>query len=212
MIDTKQKEVWKTYPEFPFIEVSNLGRIRTKDHYVPGKNGSKRLIKGRVLKQQLSRNGYMRVSFRVNGKIIHLSVHRMVAVTLIPNPNNLPEVNHIDCDRTNNRMDNLEWCTRQENIKYCVKLGHWKNNNPGRPVIAIDLNNLKVFWFESQREAEHQLGVFQASISRVVNSKQKQTHGYWFCYADENAIEKVRTKFGDEIAHKVEKLIGENYD
>lgn len=54
MTDTKQKEVWKVYPKYPFIEASNLGRVRTKDRYVPNGNGrSKRLVKGRILKQRL---------------------------------------------------------------------------------------------------------------------------------------------------------------
>ena len=115
MTDTEQKEIWKTYPEFSFIEVSNLGRVRTIDHYVPGKNGSERLIKGHILKQYPNENGYMDVPFNVNGKTVHRRTSRLVAICFIPNPNNYPEVNHIDCDPTNNRWDNLEWCTSQYN-------------------------------------------------------------------------------------------------
>ena len=121
MTDTKQKEVWKTYPEYTFIEVSNLGRVRTKDRYVRGRNESKRLIKGRVLKQELLPCGYMYVQFSMNGKNFCLRVHRMVAITFIPNPNNLPEVNHIDNDPTNNAVNNLEWCSRKYNEAYKKK-------------------------------------------------------------------------------------------
>ena len=206
----KEKEIWRTYPDYPFIEASSLGRIRTKDRYVPGKNGSKRLIKGRILKQNLSKDGYKYVGFGENGKKFRLRVNRVIAVTFIPNPDNLPEVNHIDCDRTNNRADNLEWVSHQENVAYCVKLGRWKNNNPGRPVIAINLDTFDVFRFESQHEAACQLSVVQQSISSVIKGKLNKTHGYWFTNADENAIEKVRSKFGDEVAEKVEKLIREH--
>ena len=52
--ETREEEVWKIFPDYPFIEVSNLGRVRTKDRYVPSKNGSKRLVKGRILKQRIN--------------------------------------------------------------------------------------------------------------------------------------------------------------
>lgn len=209
---SNEEEIWKTYPEFPFIEASNLGNVRTKDRVITRSDGQKRLIKGRVLKQRLFPCGYMYVGFSVSGKYITLRVSRIVATSFIPNPDNLPEVNHIDCDRTNNRADNLEWCTHQENIAYCVKLGHWVNNNPGHPMIAIDLDSHKVLWFESQAEAARQLGVYRQSIYKVIEGKLNKTGNYWFCCADEKAVEKVRAKFGDEIAGKVEKLISEHYN
>lgn len=276
--ESNEQEIWKTYPKYPWIEASNLGRIRTVDHWVTCKNNNKRLIKGRILKQQLDGHGYLYVSFGMNGKQVTLKVHRAVASSHLPNPNNLPEVNHIDCDPTNNRLDNLEWCTHQENIAYCVKLGHWVNNNPGHHVFAVDLKTGKilrfesqreaarqlgvnqpeicavvngkkytaggcwftedeseiteekikeikanmhfhggviavntetfeVFYFESQREASRQLGVNQGHIGTVARDKRNETGGHWFCYADENAIEKTRAKFGDEVAEKVEELM-----
>lgn len=209
MANTEQ-EIWKTYPDYPFIQANQFGEIRTIDRYVPSRNGSKRLVKGRVLKQQLGNSGYMYVQFSVDGKKVRLSVHRVVATSHLPNPDNLQEVNHIDCDPTNNRRENLEWCTHQENVAYCVKLGHHVNNNPGQPVIAVDLNSFKVFWFESQMEAARQLGVWAESINRVIKGKRHKAGGCWFCYADSSAIEKVRAKFGDELANKVEKLMNEH--
>ena len=109
MIDTeKEQEIWKIYPKYHWVEVSNLGNVRTKDHWVTYKNGIKRLYKGHILKQKLSKNGYMYVYFRSNGKCFGLRVHRMVAITFIPNPHGYPVVNHIDNDRTNNAASNLE--------------------------------------------------------------------------------------------------------
>ena len=202
------EEVWKTYPEYDFIEASNLGRIRSKDHYIMRKDGKKYHAKGHVLKQWLDRGGYLFVNFRVNGKKISRKVHRIIATTFIPNPKNLPQVNHIDCNRTNNVVENLEWCTCQENIAYRDKLGHTaKNNSPKKPVIAVNLEKSEVFYFKSQHEAARQLGASQANIWRVINDKRKTIGGYWFCYADENAVEKTRAKFGDKVADEVEKLI-----
>ncbi|AIS73874.1 HNH endonuclease [Lactobacillus phage Ldl1] len=208
MINT-EKTIWKTYPEFPFVEVNQFGEVRTKDHYVRGKNGSKRLIKGRVLKQQLSNRGYIYVVFSMNNKIINLYVHRIVVTCFIPNPDNLPEVNHKDNNPTNNAVSNLEWCTRQYNNDYKKNFGTSPVEVSGRPVIAINLDSFKVLWFESQSEAARQLGVYITNVTKVTKGKLHKTGGCWFCYADENGVEKTRVKFGDEMAKKIEKLINE---
>lgn len=81
----------------------------------------------------------------------------------------------------------------------------------GRPVIAINSETSEVFWFESQHEAERKLGVKNSHINAVVKGRRyKTTGGYWFCDADENAVEKTRSKFDDEIARKVEELLSDN--
>lgn len=276
--ETREEEVWKIFPDYPFIEVSNLGRVRTKDRYVPNGKG-KRLVKGRILKQYANKDGYMYVSSSVNGKNICLRVSRLVAICFLPNPNNYPEVNHIDCNRANNVVSNLEWCTSQYNTAYRDKLGHTaKHNAPKKPVIAVNLetgkvlhfesqaeaerhlgisnqrindvlkgrnktaggylfteneseiteekiqeiranmpfsggviaidpNTFEVFRFESQSQAARQLGVDYSHINAVTRGQRKTTGGYYFCYADKNAVEKVREKFGDALASEVEKLM-----
>lgn len=274
---SNEEEVWKVYPDYDFIEVSNLGRVRTKDRVVTYKNGRKHFIKEHILKQYRDHYGYMYVQFYENGKRVTLKAHRMVAITFIPNPDNLPQVNHIDCNRSNNVVSNLEWCTNQYNTAYREKYG----KSSSRPVIAVNaktgevlhfksrgeverkLNihhqdilpaikgqnrtihgywltedeseiteekireikaNMRlsgnvisvnqetndIFKFESQHEAAYQLGVSQTSVSNVVRGKLDQIKDCWFCHVDEDVVEKVRIKFGDEIAKKVEKLINEN--
>lgn len=208
MINIGEKEVWRTYPEYPFIEANQFGEVRTKDRVVIRKNGRKLSVKGRVLKQYDNGKGYMRVTFRFNNKTISLRVSRIVATCFIPNPNNLPEVNHIDCNRSNNVVSNLEWCTHQENVAYSNKLGHTaKHNAPKKPVIAVNLETLEVCLFESQHEAARQLRIDVRSVNDVIKGRQKTTHIYWFCNVDEKAVENTRTRFGDEVANKVEKII-----
>ena len=208
---TNDEEIWKIYPDYDFIEVSNLGRVRTKDRTIMRKDGKKLFIKGHMLKQWLSNSGYLRVMFSVNGKRFWLSVHRMVAITFIPNSNDYPEVNHIDCERTNNRWDNLEWCTRQYNTAYRDKMGHTaKHNAPKKPVIAINQETSEVFLFESQHEAARQLKVNVGHLNSVLKGWQKTTGGCWFTYANEKAVEKTRTKFGEDITGEIEKLINDN--
>lgn len=206
----REREVWRQYPDYDLIEASNLGRIRMKDRVVKGRNGSKRLYKGHVLKQWLDRNGYLFVNFRVNGKKVNLKVHRVVAITFISNPDNLPQVNHIDCDRTNNVVSNLEWCTSQYNMAYKERYGISAKEHTKvlrRPVIAVNPETSEVFWFESQCEAARQLGIDNSHINMVIKGKRHKTGGCWFCDANEKAVEKTREKFGYKIAKKVEELM-----
>lgn len=207
MTDTKQREIWKVYPELPFIEASNLGRIKTKDRIVTRSNGGKYFVKGRVLKQHLQKNGYMYVRFRLNGKKVKLYVHRIVATCFIHDPNNYPQVNHKDNDPTNNVVSNLEWCTNQYNQDYKNNFGTSPAQIFGRPVIAINLETSEIFWFKTQTEAAHQLVANLGHINEVIKGKLNKTGGYWFAYADNTAVEKTRAKFGGEMANKVRELM-----
>ena len=195
-MSNEEQEVWKTYPEFDFIEVSNLGNVRTKDRTVTRRNGRKQFVKGRVLKRRRNRYGYMQVSFGVNGKKYYRTVHRMVLTTFCPNLNNYPEVNHIDCDRTNNRLDNLEWCTPQYNTAYREKYGISAKEASKvlrKPVFAVNLETGKILRFESRSEAAYQLGIHDGDVCAVVNGRQNTAGGYYFT-EDENEIteEKIR--------------------
>ena len=99
-------------------EVSNTGRVRSLDMYVKSRYGNYRLHKGKVLSPAKDKNGYLKVNLCYNGKDKIIRVHRLVTEAFIPNPDNLPEVNHKDEDKTNNRVENLEWCDRSYNINY----------------------------------------------------------------------------------------------
>ena len=185
-------EIWKALPGATGVEVSTLGRVRTLDKMVW--NGSVTYSKkGHVLKQHDNNKGYLLVGFRVNGKTVHKSVHRLVAQTFLPNPDNLPQVNHKDSDPTNNDVSNLEWCTALYNRQYREKFG--KSSN--RPVFAIDLSTLEVSYFRSQKEAGRALGVSHGNITKVIKGKRKQTGGYWFVNDDGNAVDIVKSKLHD---------------
>ncbi len=212
MTYTKPKEVWRTYPDYPFIEASNLGNVRTKDRTVTRSNGGKYFVKGRVLKQWDNGQGYLYVRFRLNGKPVHLYVHRIVATCFISNPLDLPQVNHKDNNPKNNVVSNLEWCTTQYNTAYKEKYGKSAAQVCGRPVIAVNLDTGEIFYFKTQTEAAHQLDANVGHINEVVKGKLNKTSGYWFTYADSTAVEKTRSKFGDDIAEKVEKSINKSLE
>ena len=183
-------EIWKAHPEYAGIEVSTLGRVRTLDKAVPCRGNGTRLVKGRVLKQRGTNNGYLQVHFKVDGKDVHKYVHRLVAQTFILNPNNFPEVNHLDCNRKNNNVSNLEWCSNAYNNWYRVKFG----KSQGVPVLAVNLKTLEVSKFPSQSEAGRELGVYQPNITRVIKGNLNQTHGYWFVNDDNKATDAIKNK------------------
>ena len=108
-------EEWKAIAGYEGLyEVSNLGRIKSLSRI--DSRGYKRNEK--ILKLNKDSGGYLKVSLYKNGKPKQYNVHRLVAIAFIPNPDNLPEVNHKDENRINNYVDNLEWCNRKYNCNY----------------------------------------------------------------------------------------------
>ena len=117
------QEIWKDIKNFEgCYQVSNLGRVRSLTRKVPTFNGV-RTTKGQILKTYTSNTGYLRIDLRSNQKHKYVSIHKLVAETFIPNPNNYCVINHIDGNRLNNNADNLEWCTQSHNIKEAYRLG-----------------------------------------------------------------------------------------
>lgn len=113
------EEIWKPVVGYEGLyEVSNTGQVRSLDRYIKYSNGQIHLHKGKVLSPVIKDNGYLQVGLYYNGKYKMFLVHRVVAQAFIPNPDNLPEVNHLDEDKTNNNVTNLEWCDRSYNLKY----------------------------------------------------------------------------------------------
>lgn len=195
-----EEEIWKSLPGVPGIEVSPLGMVRMLDKVVSSESGTQ-FIKGRILKQSDNGKGYLKVNILIDGKWTTKKVHRLVAQTFIPNPDNLPEVNHIDYNRTNNNVKNLDWVTHEENIAYRDKLGHTaRNNAPKLPVYAVNLKTQETLWFESQNEAGRELGINPGNINNVIKGRN-QTCGFWFTNDDNNAADTIKQKLY-EIKHR----------
>ena len=120
------QEIWKDIENYEgCYQVSNLGNVRSLTRKVHTFNGW-RITKGQLLKPLKSNRNYYRVCLKSHQKNKYISIHRLVATTFIPNPNNYPVVNHIDGNTTNNKVDNLEWCTQSHNIKEAYRVGNAK--------------------------------------------------------------------------------------
>lgn len=104
------KEVWVTVNDYPDYMVSNLGNVKKLNYRKSGKE--------KILKHIEDRYGYMTVNLYKNNKLKHFTIHKLVATHFINNPENKPQVNHIDGNKKNNRLDNLEWVTNKENMRH----------------------------------------------------------------------------------------------
>lgn len=137
--------------------------------------------KERILKPYIYR-GYKYVNIMKNNKRDSFTIHRLVARTFINNKDNLPCVDHIDCNKSNNYFKNLRWVTVKQNSFYAKKNGLLKIVNK-RPVLELDRTTNKIInKFESGLDAERKTGINNEQINRVCNNKQKYTHGRLFVF------------------------------
>ena len=142
-----QKEIWKPVVGFEGLyEVSNLGRVRNR--------------KGKVLRPAPNSNGYMRIILRKDNKDWGKQIHRLVAMAFIPNPNNLPIINHINERTGDNRVENLEWCNYSYNFWVSSKC-----NAKNRRVIQKDKEGNIIAEYKSISEAARAMGNEQAKSS-----------------------------------------------
>lgn len=179
--------VWKPIVDYEGLyEVSNTGQIRSLFRYK------------KTLKYNVTKRGYCTVELFKNKLSKRLLVHRLVAEAFIPNPDNLPQVNHIDENPQNNSVNNLEWCTAKYNMNYGegAKTRHLKidyttekrkqvarENGKARavPVVQIE-NGIMICAYENAKIASERTGVNHSHICDVANGKRKTAGGYVWKY------------------------------
>ena len=144
---------------FEKYEVSNLGRVRN-------------IKSGRILKPFPNRGGYLRHKLYGYGKKKNLPLHRIIATAFIDNPDGKPCVNHIDENKLNNDLSNLEWCTVKENNIHGTRTKRVAEKL-SQKVIQLDLNDNILNVFKSMRQAERETGIDATSISACCNGKRK---------------------------------------
>lgn len=177
--------MWKDYPNNVSYEISDEGEVRKR-------------TTGLILKSGKTRNGYLAVTLREdNGGCRRAYVHRLVAETYLPNPENKSDVNHKDGNKLNNHLDNLEWATRSENLKHAYDMGLKENN---REIARnLCLTNEKILQYREQQkvrvqqldefnnliaeytsiaEAARATGIFKESIAAASLGKRRTAGGF----------------------------------
>ena len=166
------KEIWKDIREYyDLYQVSNLGRVRST-----GKYGTK----GQIIRPCVGR-GYYKVQLYKNKKSRCIYVHRLVATAFLPNPYRKEQINHIDGNKFNNRLDNLEWATRDENWQHAIDTGlvPWKT----KKVIQLK-NGVVINEYKNAYQASKLSGIKYPNIWYVLNGKYHTAGGFEWKYLD----------------------------
>ncbi len=170
-------ETWKIIDGFNNVYyVSNMGNVKSIDHYYNSIRG-KRLKKGRIIKPQKDKKGYIRVSLSMDCVKFTTGIHRLVAKSFIPNPNNKSYVNHINGIKSDNRAENLEWCTNSENIIHAYKNDLIKSNLGEDHHMSKFSNNevAKIRLLHSKGRTNKELAIryniSEAAMSKIIRNK-----------------------------------------
>lgn len=153
---------WIPAKEFPQYEVSSDGEIRNRKT-------------GRILKTRPNGHGYLRLTVRQNNKQVPISVHRLIADSFYDGDHEGMDVNHIDGNKLNNHISNLEFCTRKENIRHAFDTGLRKPRGQIRFRI-VETGQI----YNSLRECERETGFAETAISKCLRGIQDNYKGYHF--------------------------------
>ena len=173
------QEIWKAAKGFEgYLEVSSLGNVRSVDRVITVHDGDriyKKTVCGKVkAKHKNVQTGYSQIGV---GHSKHVAVHRLVAETFIPNPLGLPQVNHKNFVRTDNRVENLEWTTSGENNLHSM---YSKEDSRLRPCISLNTGKR----YRSQAEAAKSIGDNQSNVSRsCISGGRRTVKGHRFVFA-----------------------------
>ena len=194
-------ETWRPVKGYEGIyEVSDHARVRSVDRWVTATraDGSTKELhfRGKIRKLQMGLNGYLALLLnKGDGKPKPASVHRLVAEAFVPNPDNLPEVNHKDECRTNNLPSNLEWCDHAYNQKQGTISERISASKQKRQIEQLTLDGQHVAYYDSAYDAAKVFGSTKANICCVLMGRTQTAYGYRWRFVDEP----VTTRTFDKI-------------
>ena len=178
----QEKEIWQDIKGYEgFYKISNYGRIKSLSTEYKMPNGGIAKRKGRILKQSKNKiNNYRVVTLNYQERK-RFYVHRLVAYTFIPNLKNLPQVNHIDGNKDNNNVWNLEWCSAKQNVQHSIK----NNLRKSKAINQYDIDGKFIREWGSIKEASTVLHIPDSNIINCCKGKCKIIGGYIWKYVEE---------------------------
>ena len=181
-----KEEIWRDIKNYEGLyQVSNKGRVKSLERIIIRKNGRKFSVKGRILNPSLDHYGYLQVALsNESGKKKTFKVHRLVCEAFHENPVNKPCVNHIDENKANNTVSNLEWCTIAENNNHGTHNTRMAKTK-SKPVGQYTREGMLIKVWQSTIEVQRQLGFRNSHISAVARGEEKTAYGYVWKYVDE---------------------------
>lgn len=186
-----EQEIWKDIKDYEGLyQISSFGRYRSCDRYIIYNNNrwggtSKVFLYGKIMKHSKNNSGYCTICLHKDNKPKTFLLHRVVAQAFIPNPNNLPEVNHKDENKENNNVDNLQWCTRVFNNNYgkLNKDGRRKSRKHRMKKVAqYTIDGKLIATYDGLRVAKEQTGINNLGIARCCEGILKTSGGYVWKY------------------------------
>ena len=175
------KEIWKPIEGYNGLyQVSNMGRVKSLERNVVKGKGGLYKIEEKILKGSKDKDGYLCVNLSKDGKVKTHKIHRLVAQAFLPNPNNLPQVNHRNENKTDNRVENLEYCDSKYNNNFGTR-----TEKTQKPILQFTKNGDFIKKWNSATQIQRELGFYNSHISNCCKGKYKSAYGYEWGYADD---------------------------
>lgn len=178
-------EIWKDIEGYEGLyQVSNLGRVKSLERVVSRSDGRTQKVSDKIRKSYLDDDGYPRLSLSREGAKKTVKIHRLVAQAFIYRKAGASEVNHLNGNKQDNSVSNLEWVTSEENIEHSFREG--LHNSPKKSVSMLTLSGNHILTFPSAAEAARHLGkTTTGGITNVCKGRRKTVYGYMWKYASE---------------------------
>lgn len=175
------EEIWKDIPSYEgYYQVSNLGNFRSLPRIIKYKNNGTRNYPSKLLLLETTKDNYKRITLMKEGVKTRYQAHRLVAITFIPNIENKPYINHIDGNKSNNGVTNLEWCTASENVLHADRIGlrnmslHQPSNS--QKIKCVETNTT----FASCLKAVKWLNKTATSVSALIRGVRKNGKAFGY--------------------------------